>query len=162
VAWIFVTLDDGTAQVEVSVFKELFEAHRLKLEEDQVSIGEGKVSEDCYTGGLRVVADQLLDLATVRARLAKELRLSCNGGSDTQRLLARLKPYVNRNTVVTVDYQNECARGELELELAWKITLDEHLLSAWRDCWRRRTWTQSGTRHRPRHRRIGPIQSAES
>ena len=128
-----VTLDDGTAQVEVSVFSELFEAHRLKLKEDQVLIVEGKVSEDGYTGGLRVVADQLLDLATARAKFAKELRLSCNGGSDAQRLLAMLKPYVNGNTAVTVDYRNQCARGELELGLAWKVTLDEHLLSGLRD-----------------------------
>jgi DNA polymerase-3 subunit alpha len=105
----------------------------MKLKEDQVLIVEGKVSEDGYTGGLRVVADQLLDLDTVRARFAKELRLSCNGGSDTQRLLALLKPYVNGNTAVTVDYQNDCARGELELGLAWKVTLDEHLLAALRD-----------------------------
>jgi DNA polymerase III subunit alpha len=132
----FVTLDDGTAQIEVSVFNELFEAHRLKLKEDEVLIVEGKVSEDGYTGGLRVVADQLLDLDTVRSRFAKELRLSCNGGSngsDGQRLLALLKPYVNGNTAVTVDYQNECARGELELGLAWKVTLGEHLLTALRD-----------------------------
>ncbi len=94
------------------------------------------MSEDGYTGGLRVVADQLLDRATVLARFAKELRLSCNGGSngsDGQRLLALLKPYVNGNTAVTVDYQNDCARGELELGLAWKVTLDEHLLAALRD-----------------------------
>jgi DNA polymerase-3 subunit alpha len=129
----FVTLDDGTAQVEVSVFNELFEAHRMKLKEDQVLIVEGKVSEDGYTGGLRVVADQLLDRATVLARFAKELRLTCNGGSDAQRLLALLKPYVNGNTAVTIDYQNDCARGELELGLAWKVTLDEHLLTALRD-----------------------------
>ena len=122
-----------TAQVEVSVFNELFETHRLKLKEDQVLIVEGKVSEDGYTGGLRVVADQLLDRATVLARFAKELRLSCNGGSDAHRLLALLKPYVNGNTAVTVDYQNQCARGELELGLAWKVTLDEHLLAALRD-----------------------------
>ena len=129
----YVTLDDGTAQIEVSVFNELFEANRMKLKEDQVLIIEGKVTEDGYTGGLRVVADQLLDRATALVRFAKELRLSCNGGSDAQRLLSLLKPYVNGGTAVTLDYQNQNARGELELGLAWKVTLDEHLLSALRE-----------------------------
>ena len=129
----FVTLDDGTAQVEVSVFNELFETNRLKLKEDQVLIVEGKVSEDGYTGGLRVVAEQLLDRATAMARFAKELRLSCNGGSDAQRLLSLLKPYVNGNTAVTLDYQNQDARGDLELGQAWRVTLDDHLLSALRE-----------------------------
>jgi hypothetical protein len=56
-----------------------------------------------------------------------------NRGNAAQRLLALLKRYLKGNTAVTVDYQNECARGERELGLAWKVTLDEHLLSALRD-----------------------------
>jgi DNA polymerase-3 subunit alpha len=129
----FVTLDDGTAQIEVSVFSELFEANRQKLKEDQVLIVEGKVSEDGFTGGLRVVAEQLLDLATARARYARELRLSCNGGSDAQRLMSLLKPYVNGGTSVTVIYQCGIARGELELGAGWKVSLDEHLLTGLRE-----------------------------
>jgi DNA polymerase-3 subunit alpha len=129
----FVTLDDGTAQIEVSVFSELFEANRQKLKEDQVLVVEGKVSEDGFTGGLRVVADQLLDLATVRTRFARELRISCNGGSDANRLFALLKPYVNGATAVTVVYQSEAARGELELGAGWKVSLDELLLAQLRE-----------------------------
>ena len=129
----FVSLDDGTAQVEVSVFNELFEANRTKLKEDQVLIVEGKVSEDGFTGGLRIVAEQLLDRPAALAKFARELRLSCNGGSDAQRLLSLLKPYVNGSTAVTVEFHNQCARGEIELGDAWKVTLDEHLLSALRE-----------------------------
>jgi DNA polymerase-3 subunit alpha len=129
----FVSLDDGTAQVEVSVFNELFESGRQKLKEDQVLIVEGKVSEDGFTGGLRVVADRLLDLAAVRAAYARELRLSCNGGSDAERLGALLRPHVNGPTAVTLVYQCGSARGELELGEAWKVSLDERLLSELRE-----------------------------
>ena len=133
----FVTLDDGTAQIEVSVFNELYEANRIRLKEDQVLIVEGKVSEDGFTGGLRVVADQLFDRQTALARYARELKLSCNGGSlsaDTaQRLLTLLKPYVNGATSITVEYRNAHARGEIELGDAWRVTLDEHLLASLRE-----------------------------
>ena len=115
------------------MFNELFEANRTKLKEDQVLIVEGKVSEDGFTGGLRIVAEQLLDRPAALAKFARELRLSCNGGSDAQRLLSLLKPYVNGSTAVTVEYHNQCARGEIELGDAWKVTLDEHLLSALRE-----------------------------
>jgi DNA polymerase-3 subunit alpha len=115
------------------VFSELFEANRQKLKEDQVLVVEGKVSEDGFTGGLRVVADQLLDLATVRSRFARELRISCNGGSDANRLFTLLKPYVNGGTAVTVVYQSAVARGELELGESWKVSLDEHLLAQLRE-----------------------------
>jgi len=129
----FVTLDDGTAQIEVSVFNELFEAERQKLKEDQVLLVEGKVSEDGFTGGLRVVADSLFDLPTARARYARELRIACNGGSDATRLSSLLRPHVNGATAVTVVYQCNGARGEIELGESWRVSLDEHLLSELRD-----------------------------
>ena len=129
----FVSLDDGTALIEVSVFNELFELSRAKLKDDQVLIVEGKVSEDGFTGGLRVVADQLFDRQTALAKYAREIRLACNGGGDAQRLLSLLKPYVNGNTQVTVDYTNNVARGIIELGAEWKVTLDEHLLSSLRE-----------------------------
>src|SRR5699024_12088384 len=51
---LYAMLDDGTAQVEVSIFNEVFEAHRAMLREDQLVVICGKVSHDDYTGGLRV------------------------------------------------------------------------------------------------------------
>src|SRR5690606_31463034 len=62
----FVVLDDGTAQVEVSVFNELFEAHRARLREDELLIVQGRVSNDEYSGGMRIVADALYDLQMAR------------------------------------------------------------------------------------------------
>jgi DNA polymerase-3 subunit alpha len=129
----FVTLDDGTAQVEVSVFNELFEAERQKLKEDQVLLVEGKVSEDSFTGGLRVVADALLDLPTARSKFARQLRISCNGGSDANRLSSLLKPFSNGPVGVTLVYQCAQAKGELELGAGWKVSLDELLLAELRD-----------------------------
>jgi hypothetical protein len=55
-----VTLDDGTAQVEVTVFNELWEAERAKIKEDELLLVEGKVQPDDFSGGLRVTADKLL------------------------------------------------------------------------------------------------------
>jgi DNA polymerase-3 subunit alpha len=129
----FVTLDDGTAQVEVSVFNELFEAERQKLKEDQVLLVEGKVSEDSFSGGLRVVADALLDLPTARSKFARQLRISCNGGSDANRLSSLLKPFSNGPVGVTLVYQCAQAKGELELGAGWKVSLDELLLAELRD-----------------------------
>ena len=47
-------LDDGSAQVEISVFNELFEKHREKLKEDSLLVVAGKVQNDEFSGGLRV------------------------------------------------------------------------------------------------------------
>src|SRR5699024_10263413 len=59
---VFVTLDDGSGQLELAVFNELYEQHRSRLREDQLLIVHGKISPDDYSGGLRVTADSLQDL----------------------------------------------------------------------------------------------------
>src|SRR5690554_1363837 len=54
---LYAVLDDGSAQIEVAVFNELYEQHRARLREDQLIIIHGKVSNDDYSGGLRISAD---------------------------------------------------------------------------------------------------------
>ncbi|CAG1001847.1 hypothetical protein RHDC4_03247, partial [Rhodocyclaceae bacterium] len=64
-----VMLDDATAQVEVTVFNELWEAERSKIKEDELLLIEGKVQDDAYSGGLRVTADKDETLVVLRGRL---------------------------------------------------------------------------------------------
>ena len=89
---VFAVLDDGTAQVEISVFNELYEKHRNRLREDQLIIVQGQGRNDDYSGGMRIVADQLYDLQLARAR-AKSLRVKLNGGADAARLRQLLNPF---------------------------------------------------------------------
>jgi DNA polymerase-3 subunit alpha len=134
-------LDDGSAQLEVSVFNELFEAERAKIREDDVLVIEGKVSRDDFTGGLRVTADRLLTLAEARGRFARLLKLSLNGevkeaggGSATvQKLRALLQPFRDGPCPVRVRYRNDVAECELPLGDAWRVRLDDQLLAGLRE-----------------------------
>ncbi|PWB39956.1 MAG: DNA polymerase III subunit alpha [Rhodocyclales bacterium] len=132
---IVVTLDDGTAQVEMTVFNELYDAERAKIREDEPLIVEGKVSRDDFNGGLRVVADRLMTLAEARGRYAKALRLALNGKvsrGDTaaaERLRVLLAPYRNGPCPVRVRYRNAQAECELPLGESWRVRLDDELLS---------------------------------
>ena len=76
-----VMLDDATAQVEISVFNELFERHRDKLKEDALLIVTGKVQDDQFSGGLRVLAEDLLDLEA----LARALRRAAEDLDERRR-----------------------------------------------------------------------------
>jgi len=129
----FVTLDDGTAQVEVGVFSELFEAHREWLKDDQLLVVVGKVREDAYTGGLRVSAEALHDLDSARNYFARGLRLKCNGEADAHRLMELLAPYRRGGVPVTVCFRNASAAGEIELSEEWQVRLDQHLILGLRD-----------------------------
>jgi DNA polymerase-3 subunit alpha len=131
-----IMLDDATAQVEVSVFNELWEAERAKIKEDDLLLVEGKVQRDDYTGGLRVTADRLYTLAEARGRFARALCLTMNGKSDAHRLQALLAPYRaagNGACPVRVAYRNNDAAAELTLPDAWRVRLDDTLLTGLRE-----------------------------
>ena len=126
-----VMLDDGSAQVEISVFNELFEKHRDKLKEDSLLIVAGKVQNDDFSGGLRVTAEDLLDLAAVRGRYAARLRIALNGQADARRLQQALAPYRASGQgacQVVVSYSNATAACELTLGDAWRVRPDAQLI----------------------------------
>jgi DNA polymerase III subunit alpha len=132
-----VMLDDGTAQVEVSVFNELFERSRDKLREDALLVVlAGRVQNDEFSGGLRVSADELLDLEGLRGRYAARLRIAMNGKTDemrdAQRLQQMLAPYRasgNGGCQVVISYSNSSAACEVALGDAWRVKPDSRLLA---------------------------------
>jgi DNA polymerase-3 subunit alpha len=128
-----VVLDDGTTQLEVTVFNELWDAERAKIKEDELLLVEGKVQKDDYSGGLRITADKLYTLAEARGRFARSLRLTMNGGSDAKRLQALLSPFRNGPCPVRLSYRNGDATAELPLPENWRVRLDDALIKGLTD-----------------------------
>jgi DNA polymerase-3 subunit alpha len=131
-----VTLDDATAQVEITVFNELFEKHRDKLKEDALLVACGKVQDDPFSGALRVVAEELLDLDALRLRYAARLRISMNGKTDERRDARRLQqvlaPYRASGSgacQVVVSYGNGAAACEVVLGEGWRVRPDAKLIA---------------------------------
>jgi DNA polymerase III subunit alpha len=129
---VVVMLDDGTAQVEITVFNELFEKHREKLKEDALLIVAGKAQHDQFSGNFRVVAEDLMDLEGLRSRYAARLRIAMNGQADAKKLQQLLAPYraSGKGTCqVVVEYQNGVGACRVALGEAWRVKPDERLLS---------------------------------
>ncbi|MER0203655.1 MAG: DNA polymerase III subunit alpha [Nitrosomonas sp.] len=138
-----INLDDGKARLELVVFSELFDANRAWLKEDQLLIAEAKISNRNYngeeSGELRITAEQLYDLAGIRSRFARQIRIRCDANTigQTSSLKALLtpftpqaqKPYANY-CPVTVVYHNELASSELELGNDWRVYVHDELLQA--------------------------------
>ncbi|GGY28563.1 DNA-directed DNA polymerase [Paludibacterium paludis] len=131
----FVQLDDGSAKLEVSVFSEVFDANRARLREDTVLIVEGKVSNDDFSGGLRIIADKIYELGEARSRYARFLWMSLDAAPDLARLRSQMTPYRSEEAgcPVRILYNNGKARGELMLPPAWGVRLDDGLLSGLRE-----------------------------
>jgi DNA polymerase III subunit alpha len=133
----FVTLDDGKGRAEVLVYNETFDAVRALLREDQLVIMDVRVTQrmtdDGEAQGLRVIADNVFDLGTIRRQRAKGIRIACNGNASADRLAEILQPFRPGNTPITVRYVNERVGGELELPEAWRVNPDEALIERLRD-----------------------------
>ncbi|MCB1961689.1 MAG: DNA polymerase III subunit alpha [Rhodocyclaceae bacterium] len=137
----FVVLDDGSAVREVSVFSEVFDAFRSKIVIDEVLIVEGKVSNDDFSGGLRIIADKMLTLAEARGQFARALEIRLNGevaeaggvGAAAQRLEDLLSPYRDAACPITVRYRNGEAEGALPLGPNWRVRLEDDLLDSLRE-----------------------------
>ncbi|MDP2030863.1 MAG: DNA polymerase III subunit alpha [Thiobacillus sp.] len=136
---LILLLDDATAQVEVVIFNELYEQNRHLLKDDALLVIEGKVNRDDYSGGIRVTAEKIYDLAGARTRFAQGLRLVCNGQVSSQpgngRKLAELLEAYKAHEggcPVWVDYQNPNARCRVRLGEGWRVRLDDRLLESLR------------------------------
>jgi len=127
---VFAVLDDGTAQLEVSVYAELYEQHRARLRTDQLLIVAGRVSNDDYSGGMRIVADALYDLQLAREARAQALRLSINGQADASVLRQLLNPFRSEpengiyGVPVEIDYACADARCLVRLGEDWRVRMD--------------------------------------
>ncbi|HYF58849.1 MAG TPA: DNA polymerase III subunit alpha [Burkholderiaceae bacterium] len=149
-------LDDASASVEIAIFNELYEQARSLLREDELLVVHGKVSKDDYSGGWRIGAERVLDLARARAEHARALLLRMNGGSDSARLRALLEPYRTRaaeppnggvfsaeddddapvrprGCPIEIHYHNGSARCAVRLGDAWRVRPDDTLLAQLRD-----------------------------
>jgi DNA polymerase-3 subunit alpha len=133
---VIVTLDDGSAQVEVTVYSETYEANRTLFREDEFLAVQGKVSEDRFSGGLRITADKVMDIAATRASFVKALRLSMNGQADAARLRELIQPFqqIEASCPIVVQYMKNGVLGELRLSDEWRVRADDNLrarLSEW-------------------------------
>jgi DNA polymerase-3 subunit alpha len=133
----FVTLDDGKGRAEVMVYNETFDAVRGLLREDQLVVMEVKatqrMSDDGELSGLRIIAENVYDLCTVRKRWAKGLKLACNGNASATRLAEILQPFRPGEKPITIAYRNARVGGEVELPDAWRVNLDDALIDQLRD-----------------------------
>ncbi len=126
-----VTLDDGSAQVEMTVFNEIFEASRPWIREDELLVVRGKASLDEYSGNMRISADELFDFASARSAFAKRLELTVSAESRVRvaQLKELLAPYRDGRCPVLLDYSNGLGRAPLRLGEEWSVSLADDLIA---------------------------------
>src|SRR3989338_3910122 len=124
-----VTLDDGSAQIEMTVFNEEYERSKPWIREDELLVVRGKASMDEYSGNVRVSGEELFDFASARSSFAQQLALRCNGKVSVAQLKQLFAPYRDGKCPVHIHYRNDDASCQLRLDQTWQVTLHDDLLS---------------------------------
>jgi DNA polymerase-3 subunit alpha len=83
--------------------------------------------------GLRIIAENVYDLATIRKTRAKGLKIACNGNASTAILAEILAPHRPGDKPITVSYCNERFGGDVELSPDWRVNLDDALIDRLRE-----------------------------
>jgi len=128
-----VTLDDGSAQIEMMVFNDEYERSRPWIKEDELLVVRGKAEMDSYTNNVRVTGDELYDFASARSHFAQQLALRSNGNASITQLKKLFVPYRDGKCPVQIHYRNDSASYQLRLGEEWQVTLHDDLLNDLRE-----------------------------
>jgi DNA polymerase-3 subunit alpha len=132
----FVTLDDRSARIDVTLFGEAYENARRMITKDQVIVVEGEVAQDDYNGGLKVRGQSVLSVAEARTRYAEKLVISCKDEQlkprDLKRLSETLAHYrpIQQGVSIELVYSCDAARGRLKLSEQWAVNPKDELILA--------------------------------
>ena len=137
----FAVLDDRTGQMEISLFSDVYEKNRHKIEKDRLVVVQADIQTDEYSQQLKARVSDVFTIDEARAKFAQclEVRLQANG-SDAQ-LAPRLKtvmepfrsngPNSTPNSAkvrVRLNYATGSARGCVDLPPDWSLQPSDELL----------------------------------
>jgi DNA polymerase-3 subunit alpha len=134
-------LDDGSGAIETVAGDEWLDRGRELLRDDELLVVQGRVQPDRYTGGLRLAALNLWDLASARARFGRYLEVEVNGGMPPVADVLRLWPGRRvgtddgeqvRGLGVRLLLQRERASAELDLGDDARFWPSDEALARWR------------------------------
>ena len=126
------TLEGLAGRLEITLFSQLFDAVAHDLEADQVYIVSGKVEDDDYTGGVRMVAETIEPLMVVREQMIRKLMLTAANPNQVNLIMQSLpdliQPYLGGECPISIAYQNNDAKAELQLAANWQVRPSAELL----------------------------------
>jgi DNA polymerase-3 subunit alpha len=129
-----IVLDDGSAQLELTIYAELYDRKRALLREDTLVFVLGKSRYDEFRERLTVNVDDVMDLAEARARASARLRIEVDGAPDVTRFRNALAPFrvsngnLSSGCRVVVNYRNGTGCADFLLSEDWRVRPDEALV----------------------------------
>jgi DNA polymerase III subunit alpha len=131
------TLDDSSAQIEVTLFSEAYQEFRELLVKDTIVIAEGRVSIDDKTGKLALRASALRSLAAARQGRVSDLTIevcAANVNEQFAELLEKtLAGAVRGSCPVSLLYRQPSNCARIRLGSRWQVVPSDELLQELRE-----------------------------
>ena len=133
-------LDDKSGMIEATADEKTINEYRNSLKDDELIIVMGKAQPDRFSGGLRLVINQVWDLAQARCRFGKYLRVTVNGTApDIARMLRDHPAKVEqsdqgelvRGMGVRLHVLRDGAQAEIQLSERAKFFPSDAALASW-------------------------------
>ena len=122
----FIVLDDRTSRFELAVFPEVYSHYGELIIKDQLIVVSGSISVDDYSGGFKMSAEKIYNIAQAREMYAKRIEVEFDASKQRDDFLPMLKktldPFREGICPVNINYQNENARARLVLGANWRVT----------------------------------------
>ncbi|AXK55911.1 MULTISPECIES: DNA polymerase III subunit alpha [Pseudomonas] len=132
----FITLDDRSGRIEASLFADAFHSAQSLLQTDAMVVVEGEVSNDDFSGGLRLRVKRVMSMEDARTNLAESLRLKVHTDAlkgDQLRWLGELFKRHRGACPITMEYTRNDAKALLQFGENWRIDPADSLIQALRD-----------------------------
>ena len=132
----FLTLEDASGKQEVVITSKAYEQYYEVLSQADILVIKGNIQHDAYTGGFKVTAMEIHNLAMTRALRASHLELTLHQEQINPSLIKQLQDHLSVKQVqadkpanrIRIHYQNTLAKGVLECGLPWLVKVDDQLL----------------------------------
>ena len=133
----FLTLDDKSGRIELSVWAEKFNAYRDILTKDALLVVQGAISEDNFTGGLKMVAESIQSIYEARCSKVNRLQLTISQSQVAEDWVEQLHGIVSEfkdgNCPIALEYNVPSAVGQLNLGKQWLVQPKDELIARLRE-----------------------------
>jgi DNA polymerase-3 subunit alpha len=129
----FISLDDQTARVDVSVFGDLYAYTRKMVKSESLLIVTGTCTKDDRTGELQIRANHVDTIGSLRGRALTTIRISLNQDIDPGSVLPSLSELLQgargAHTDLEIQYFNSVGDAILmNLGADWRIDVSDKLI----------------------------------
>ncbi len=132
----FLTLDDRTARIEVSVFADLYQNVRDLLVKDALLCIEGVVSIDDYNDSYKMRAKSVCTLVDARQSYAQAVCISLCAEQMQEDCVLQLRSVLDQaekgSVPVAIEYQSPQASARVKLDREWAIRPSDEVIQSLR------------------------------